>query len=71
MVMCENIMFKGTKLTNELCFSDKPSVRMRVFGSRAYSLIPEHKRDKFDVKSDKFLMGGYCTNGYRQESCNN
>lgn len=36
-----------------------------VFGSPAYSLIPEHSRDKFDAKCDKLLMIGYCMNGYR------
>lgn len=39
---------------------------MRVFGSLAFSLIPQHKRNKFDAdpKRDKLLMVDYSTNSY-------
>lgn len=50
----------------ELWFCVKPDVtKFRVFGSQAYSHIPENKRTKLDDKSEKLIFVGYAKNGYR------
>ncbi|KRT78250.1 hypothetical protein AMK59_6683 [Oryctes borbonicus] len=50
----------------ELWYGKKPDVKnLRVFGSTAYSHIPKELRSKFDAKSEKCIMVGYTTTGYR------
>ena len=50
----------------ELLYERKPNVtNLKVFGSIAYSHVPEQFRDKFDGKSEKCVMMGYAQNGYR------
>lgn len=40
---------------------------LRVFGCTAFSLVPEHKRDKLDAKGKEFIFVGYSdtSKGYR------
>lgn len=40
---------------------------LRVFGCKAFSLIPEHNRQKFDSKAKECIFVGYCetSKGYR------
>jgi len=50
----------------EFWYDRKPDVsNLRVFGSIAYSHVPEQFRDKFDKKSEICIMIGYTPNGYR------
>ncbi|XP_046802965.1 uncharacterized protein LOC124418966 [Lucilia cuprina] len=38
---------------------------MRIFGCRAYELLPKEKRSKFDPKCTEMVFIGYAVNGYR------
>lgn len=50
----------------EMWYGEKPDLSgLRVFGCKAYSHIPKHKRGKFDPKSKEYVMIGYAINGYR------
>lgn len=50
----------------EMWHGTKPQIdKMRVFGSTAYTLIPKEKRGKLDSRSEKNIMVGYVTNGYK------
>lgn len=50
----------------EIWHGRKPDVRnLRIFGTVAYSHIPSQFRTKFEAKSDKCVMIGYSTTGYR------
>lgn len=50
----------------ELWFGRKPNIsHLKVFGCIAYVHIPKEKRSKLDSKSNKCVMVGYATNGYR------
>lgn len=56
----------GSVTPAELWYSRKPDVKnLRIFGSIAYSHIPEQFRNKFDEKSEKSIMMEYAQNGYR------
>lgn len=57
-----------SKTPSEALTGRKPIVNhLRVFGCIAYAHIPKDERQKFDVKSVKCIMLGYCSNvkGYR------
>lgn len=46
----------------------KPDIsHIRVFGSKAYSLVPKQKRKKWDDKAEEGVLVGYDgnTKGYR------
>lgn len=50
----------------ELWYDRRPDVtNLKVFGSIAYSHVPEQFRNKFDEKSEKCVVMGYAQNGYR------
>lgn len=56
----------GKETPAEIWFGNKPDVSgLRVFGCKAYSHVPKHKRGKFDPKSETRVMVGYAINGYR------
>ena len=47
-------------IPEEKWLGKKPHVsHLRVFGSVAYALVPEEKREKLDVKCIKLLFVGY------------
>lgn len=50
----------------ELWYDEKPNVKnLKVFGTVAYSHVPDQFRSKFGNKSEKCIMIGYVNNGYR------
>lgn len=51
----------------ELWFGEKPKLgKIRIFGCVAYLHVPsELNHSKFESRTKKYLMVGYCTNGYR------
>lgn len=50
----------------EKWYDRKPNIdKLHIFGSVAYTWIPKEKRSKLDPKSEKNVMIGYTTNGYR------
>lgn len=50
----------------ELWYDEKPNVKnLKIFGTVAYSHVPDQFRNKFDKKSEKCIMIGYVNNGYR------
>lgn len=58
----------GGKTPYEMWTGHRPSLsHMRIFGSAAMVYIPKEKRLKWDKKSNKMILVGYCeqTKGYR------
>lgn len=54
------------KTPYEMWHRQKPDLsKLKIFGCRAYALIPKEKRKKFDDKSFECIMLGYAENGYR------
>lgn len=50
----------------EMWYDRKPDLsKLKVFGCRAYALVPKERRKKFDNKSVECIMLGYADNGYR------
>lgn len=57
---------KEKKTPFEAWYRKKPNIdKMRVFGSVAHTWIPKEKRTKLDPRSEKNILVGYTTNGYR------
>ena len=47
-------------------YGNKPNIsNLRVFGSTAFAHVPKELRSKFDNKSERCIMIGYSTTGYR------
>lgn len=54
------------KVPAEKWFGKKPNLsNLRVFGCTAYLRMPKEQLGKFDSRSSRCIMLGYCTNGYR------
>ena len=57
---------EGPVTPSEMWYGVKPNLeKLRVFGCKAYALIPNKNRKKLDPKSRKAVMLGYVPNGYR------
>lgn len=50
----------------EIWYGSKPNLdKLKVFGCKAFALVPNQKRKKLESKSEKHVMVGYAPNGYR------
>lgn len=60
-----SVITKG-KTPAEIWNNEKPNInKVRVFGCNAFVHIPKTNRGKMDPRSEKMLMMGYSSNGYR------
>lgn len=54
------------KTPHQLWYNKDANIdKLKEFGSIVYAHIPKQKRKKFDKKSTKCVLVGYCDNGYR------